>query len=284
MKILYNRLVSLFERNKRNLDRCDLLSARLQTALERVASYRNNAPKRKKDKIDFFIAEIVASDKRLQILIERARGRIDQIEKSISKSNPDIGLDPQMEPLITTFVENVENIFNGYNDNLADVKEFESEIVDVEAVPQMLVSTDSLIRSVDKISTEKNKIIVKAKKTQKRAHEEFDKGLIKNAAKLTNDAYYLLFQLAEDASEVKNNVDHQYSQLIEELINIEADIEADELKSLFYSLAEEHTKKAYQFLQDGNIMMSQKEIDLSNILLLKIYNCKDCEKVEKGKL
>jgi len=276
-KILYTRLKSDFERNERNLARLHQSIDRLGILFDRLGVYATHATNKENKTIALFTQEM---QKKLAICnrsIVRLEDRVDRIKEVIDKSNPDIGLDPQMEPMVTSFVSSVEDINNEITNALSRVKEFETTLQTDANIQFLLSSTDSIITRRAPIKNEASadtrdvKVLTRVQELQKEAYSAYKKGNTKQAVKLTNEAYYLLIDITPaELSAVP--FEEQYSGLINQLIAAEKLVQNSDNKkvSTMYHIAEKRVIEANSYKKEGEIAAAQKELTTSGYLITKI--------------
>ncbi len=231
----------------------------------------------KRKEIDEFIHEIGESRQWLLVRIDHISESIHEIENTISKSNPELSVDPQMEPLITLFVGDVEDVYSRMNESIARIKEFESTMFDVSNVSATLALTDSVISQMSRspagtpADESDSAKLDNARELQKKAWEESLAGEKKLAVKLSREAYNSvidLFPVVQPASDMRT----QYEMLKKQIVCTEELMEdpVNERIALLFSLAEEHVKNAGKFMQKQKTTSAQKELDISSVLITKV--------------
>lgn len=222
--------------------------------------------------------------------IDQLDNTIEQIQTAVSKSSPELGLDPQMEPLISAFINDVEDRYNKINDCIAQIKNFEAELFDAENVEILLGLTDSSIAQVEKLfdknKPNKNeaKAIKSAKRLQKEAYTALKSNKKDHAATLTSESYYSIINLIP-STKPSPGVDKQYEDLVQSYLDTEKLLPFAKGKKagVLYSLSEEHLKKAIGFMKEGNDLEAQKEIDICSLLITKTVKTIMAEHKDKKK-
>jgi hypothetical protein len=260
------------------------------SALKRITSYAHHSKSKSKNEIDTFVKEM---KKKLNIVngsIDQLDNTIEQIQTAVSKSSPELGLDPQMEPLISAFINNVEDRYNKINDCIAQIKNFEAELFDAENVEILLSLTDSSIAQAEKLFNKnrptKNEArsITSAKKLQKEAYASLKNNKKDRAAKLTSESYYSIIYLTP-STKSSPGLDEQYEGLVKSYLDTEKLLPFAKGKKagVLFSLSEKHLKNAIAFMKEENDTEAQKEIDICSLLITKTVKTIMAEHKDKKK-
>ncbi len=252
------------------------MSQKMDKALNRIVSFTQQTKKKNRNEVDLFVKEM---KKQLQLVtssVTKLENSIEPIETAISKSSPELGLDQQMEPLISAYINNVEDRYNRINECIAEIKNFEKKLFEAGNIEVLLSLTDSSIAQVEKAFNNKNmkrsekKILSNAQKLQQEAYEAFKSNKKTKAATLTSESYYSIINLSP-AQKSSPKVDEQYESLVKNFLDTEKILHHAKSKkpSILYNLAEEHLKKAIAFIKEQKELEAQKEIDLCSHLITK---------------
>ncbi len=261
-----------------------MLSSRMVTAIERLDIYTSHAKEREKKEIKNFIFDMTRRNALVNRSITRLENSIGQIDNAVSKSSPDVGLDPQMEPLITSFVSSVDDSYNEVNDYIAQIKAFETTLLSEKIVRILLISTDSVIALVtshlsnSQADKKDYKSLTRAQKTQKEAYTAFQANKRKRAAKLTNEAYYSVIDIVPTGVSIED-IEAQYDELINQLIATEELLQNSENKKahIMYDVAMNRAKKVNTCRKEGELTGAQKELTISGHLIVKIVRMLEVE-------
>ncbi len=254
------------------------------SAIERLGIYAAHAKGKDKKTLQEFISTMTGKNNNLKRSISRIKNSIGQIDNTVSKSSPDVGLDPQMEPLITSFVSSVDDSYNEINDYIAQIKAFETTLLSDKIVKILLTSTDSVIALVtsylskSQVDKKDYKSLSRAQKLQKEAYTAFQINKRKQAAKLTNEAYYSVIDIVP-AGVSSEDIEAQYNELINQLITTEELLQNSENKKahIMYNVAMGRAKKVNTCRKEGELTAAQKELTISGHLIVKIIRMLDAE-------
>ena len=254
----------------------------MESTLDKLAIYKRNANSKTNSDIDNFISKKNNVKVNIKSQINQILTKIPQVEDAISKSSPEMGLDPQMEPLVTSFVSDVEDTYNELNDQILIIKEFEMKLLSFADTKQILHLTDSTIEAVSKLYDDPNKNVAlkKAKEIQKKAYNAFSSHKNDVATKLSTDAYYSVIDqlpsitVMQDLTERLNGLVDRITELSEVIENAEINqlLEANEaarLKKLI-TVSEQHISTANTFIQNDNGTSAKKELAISDLLVDKV--------------
>jgi len=247
------------------------------SAIERLGIYTAHAKGRDKKAVQDFISAMRKKNNNLKRSITRLENSIGQIDNSVSKSSPDVGLDPQMEPSITTFVSSVEDSYNEVNDYISQIKEFEATLLSEKIVKMILTSTDSVIALVTShlsnshADKKEYRSLNRAQKLQKEAYTALQANKRKQAAKLTNEAYYSVIDIVPSGIAV-SDIETLYDELVNQLITTEELLQGSENKKahVMYNVAMNRAKKARTYRTEGELSAAEKELSISGYLIVKV--------------
>ncbi len=254
-----------------------MLASRIGNAIDRLEIYAVHAKGNNKKRVRNFIDDMRERDTNLKRSISRLKNSIRQINNAIAKSSPDVGLDPQMEPLITMFVGTIEDSYNEANDYISHIKEFEATLLSEDIIQILLSSTDSVIAEVTAYLTNTSadkkayKSIMRAQKLQEEAYDALRVQKKKQAAKLTNEAYYTVINIIPTHITMPE-IETLYNELVNQLITTEALLENSEDKkaNAMYDIAMNRARKANIYRTEGDLAAAQKQLSIGGYLIMKV--------------
>lgn len=248
---------------------------RMSSTVDRLEIFKGSSKGANNSKIKTFVGSVQSKKNQIETSVERLRSQQSMVQTAVSNSSSSKGLDPQMEPLVTSFVEGVEDIYNNISDQITAVKEFEKELKESADIGKLLVNTEKTIKAVpaagldasakDNLS-QAQRLLDLAKSAHKNGNKE-------KAFSLSSDAYYMVMENVSLSSEA-TELAIQYTDLIKEIDNTEVMlldiVEEDAVKPRkILQISQKHAKNVKTHLDTQNLRMAQKELNLSNMLVAK---------------
>lgn len=254
-----------------------MMIPRLHTTLNRIILVSKHAPQGKGEEIDQFINEIRKKQQWLSTRITTVSENIQEIEGAMARSNPELSLDPQMEPLITLFTNDVEDVYSSIHECIAKIKEFEHSLTEIISGEMLLALTDTVLAEIqqvfargdlDKTNTKK---LSQAQKLQETAHSHLQNGSVIKAARVSQEAFYAIIDIIPEGQD-KITTQARYETLKKQLGCVKDLMKnsADERILLLFSLAQEHIHKAHMHMQKKDETKAGKELDICGVLVTKV--------------
>lgn len=248
---------------------------------QRIQACSNLVDRKKAAEIAAFSKTMKSELDALRLGLDRLNNQMPRIQNSVSKSNPDCGLDPQMESLITMFANRTEEIYSEAGECCINMKEFESSIQEAKYTGYFLSLTDSVIGYASSHSpdTRRRRILDSASAIQRDAYDGFKKKDMARAIALTREAYFLVSGVSATLVS-SDDINKQYKELTGQIDATRMMVTAStpEKAKVLFRLAKEKAQKADSSMKAGNLNGAQKEIDIGSLLIAKTLNATQAEK------